>query len=356
VGQAEAAVRRRFIAHYLALAERFEREPTADQIGQYRRLRRQHANLRTAFDYALDLPGNEGAAVVLATSLFVYWRISGLLREAEYWLDQAADHCPKRSIVRARVLGTRAYVRVLLGDFANGCADAQAAIAMAAPFSDQAVAGRAYSALHRALAFSQNLTDAQEAADAANACLTGAGDVLGLAQLDLMDAMFRLQTGELELCYRSASRGLDRLPDDEIWCSAYLYGLQSLALFLRGDIDVATPSAMLMLEMKRRIRDEVGIAFGLGVLAFIAAGQGRRERTGWLFGASMPLWERAGRWYTGSPAFEALHEVAERVARSGLGDDRYWELHADGATAPPDHAVQRALDDADELGEPTERC
>jgi hypothetical protein len=74
VGQAEAAVRRRFIAHYLALAELFEREPTADQVGQYRRLRREHANLRAAFDYALGLPGNEGAAIVLATSLFVYGR------------------------------------------------------------------------------------------------------------------------------------------------------------------------------------------------------------------------------------------------------------------------------------------
>jgi predicted ATPase len=355
VGLAEAAVRRRFIAHYLALAERFEREPAADQVGQYRRLRREHANLRTAFDYALDLPGNEGAAVVLATSLFVYWRISGLLREAEYWLDQASTRCPKRSIVRARVLGTRAYIRVLLGDFANGRADAEEAIAMAAPFSDQAIAGRAYGALHRAMAFSKNLAEAEQAAELAASCLTSAGDVLGLAQLDLMDAMLRLQTGELDRCFASASRGLDRLPDDEVWCSAYLYGLRSLALFLRGDIDLATPSAMLMLEMKHRIRDEVGIAFGLGVLAFIAAGQGRRERTGWLFGASAPLWERAGRWYTGSPAFEALHLVAERVARTGLGDDRYWQLHADGATAPPDHVIERALADVDQLGGPAGR-
>jgi predicted ATPase len=355
VGPTESAVRRRFIAHYLTLAERFESDPTTDQVGQYRRLRRQHANLRTAFDYALDLPGNEGAAVVLATSLFVYWRISGLLREAEYWLDQASTRCPQRSVVRARVLSTRAYIRVLLGDFAAGRADAEAAIAMAARFSDQAVAGRAYGALHRALAFSRNLSDAQEAAAAAAKSLASAGDVLGLAQLDVMDAMLRLQTGELDLCYRAATRGLDRLPDDEVWCSAYLYGLQSLAVLLRGDIRLATPPATLALEMKHRIRDEVGVAFSLAVLAFIAAGQRRPERTGWLFGASAPLWERAGRWYTGSPAFQALHEAAEQAARTGLGDDRYWELHAAGATAPPDHAIERALADADQLGEPSDR-
>jgi non-specific serine/threonine protein kinase len=355
VGQAEAAVRRRFIAHYLALAELFEREPTTDQVGQYQRLRREHANLRAAFDYALGLPGNEGAAIVLATSLFVYWRISGLLREAEYWLDQALERCPKGSVVRARVLSTRGYVRTLLGDFANGRADAEAAIEMAAVFSDLATAGRAHSTLHRVLTYSGNLAEAQAAADAAASCLTSVGDTLALAQLDLVNALLRLQEGELDLCYESVTRGLDRLPEDEVWCTAYLLGLQSLGLFLRGDFDRAWPSARRSLQMRSELREEVGIAFGLGTMAFIAAGQGRYERTTWLFGASAPLWERSGRWYTGAPAFEALHGVSERVARNRLGEDLFWELHAAGAAAPLDHAVERALGDDDQLGEPAGR-
>jgi non-specific serine/threonine protein kinase len=355
VGQAEAAVRRRFIAHYLTLAELFEREPTTDQVGQYQRLRREHANLRAAFDYALGLPGNEGAAIVLATSLFVYWRISGLLREAEYWLDQALERCPKGSVVRARVLSTRGYVRTLLGDFANGRTDAEAAIEMAAVFSDLAAAGRAHSTLHRVLTYSGNLAEAQAAADAAASCLTSVGDTLALAQLDLVEALLRLQEGELDLCYESVTRGLDRLPEDEIWCTAYLLGLQSLGLFLRGDFDRAWPSARRSLQMQGELNEEVGIAFGLGTMAFIAAGQGRYERTTWLFGASAPLWERSGRWYTGAPAFEALHGVAERVARNRLGEDRFWALHAAGAAAPLDHAIERALGDDDQLGETAER-
>ena len=355
VGQAEAAVRRRFIAHYLALAELFEREPTTDQVGQYQRLRREHANLRAAFDYALGLPGNEGAAILLATSLFVYWRISGLLREAEYWLDRVLERCPKGSVVRARVLSTRGYVRTLLGDFANGRADAEAAIEMAAVFSDLATAGRAHSTLHRVLTYSGNLAEAQAAADAAATCLTSVGDTLALAQLDLVNALLRLQEGELDLCYESVTRGLDRLPEDEVWCTAYLLGLQSVGLFLCGDFDRAWPSARRSLQMRSGLREEVGIAFGLGTMAFIAAGQGRYERTTWLFGASASLWERSGRWYTGAPAFEALHGVAERVARNRLGEDRFWELHAAGAAAPLDHAVERALGDDDHLGEPAER-
>jgi non-specific serine/threonine protein kinase len=349
---AEAAVRRKFIAHYLALAERFAQSPETDQLGQYQRLRREHPNLRAAFDFALSLPGNDGAAIVLADSLFVYWRISGLLREAEYWLDQALGLCPQRSLVRARVLSTRGYVRVVLGDFANGRADAEAAVALAAIFSDQAAAGRAYSALHRALAFGGNLAAAQAAAQAATEALTADDDVLGLAQLDIVDAMLRLQTGEPGLCCASAARGLDRLPPGELWCTSYLEGLLSVGLFLRGDHESAKVPGRRALATTHRLNDVMGMAFGLGGLAFIAAGEGRYERTAWLFGASEPLWERTGRWYTGSPAYEALHQVAERVARSGLGDDRFWRLRAAGAAAPLDEAIALALGDTDTFDEP----
>ncbi|HEY7276583.1 MAG TPA: LuxR family transcriptional regulator [Trebonia sp.] len=352
VGQAEAAVRRRFIAHYLTLAERFEREPTIDQLGQYQRLRRGHANLRAAFDYALDLPGNDSAAIVLATSLFFYWRISGQLLEAEYWLGQALQRCPKGSAVRARVLSTRGYVRVLIGDFANGRADAEAAATMAATYSDLAAGGRAYSALHRALTFGGSLDEAQEAARSAVACLTSTGDTLALAQLDAVDAMSRLQTGEPELCCENATRGLARLPADEIWCASYLYGLQSLGFLLLGDLERANPAGLQALEMKYRINDVIGMAIGLGGVGFIAAGEGRYERTAWLFGAASPLWERAGQRYTGSPAHMALHQVAERAARGGLGDDRFWALHAAGAAAPLDHVIERAVDDHDRLDAP----
>jgi predicted ATPase len=349
-GQAESAVRRRFIAHYLTLAERFERAPAASQLGQYQRLRREHANLRAAFDYALELPGNDGAAVVLATSLFVYWRLSSQLKEAEYWLDQVAGRCPERSVARARVLATRGYVRVLLGDFPGGRTDAEAAVAMAASYGDMAAGGRGYSALHRALAFSGSPDEALEAGRSAAACLTAAGDTLGLAQLDVVDAMLRLQAGQAAQCCESATRGLARLGDDERWCAAQLHVMLALGLFLCGDIDGARLPASQALEMQHQGNDVIGMAFSLGTLAFIAAGEGRYQRTAWLLGASAPLWERAGRWYTGSPAFESLHQVAERVARADLGDELFWRLRAAGAAAPAGEAVNRALGDTDEDG------
>jgi hypothetical protein len=62
-------VRGRFIAHYLALAEDFEGDPVTGQLGKLRWLSGEHATLRAASGYALELPGNASAAVLLATSL-----------------------------------------------------------------------------------------------------------------------------------------------------------------------------------------------------------------------------------------------------------------------------------------------
>jgi predicted ATPase len=301
-----------------------------------------------AFDYALALPGNDGAAVALATALYLYWRISGLLREGEYWLDLALKRCPAGSAAAARVLGTRAYLRVLLGDFGNGRSDAETAVATAAIFGDVAVSGRGHSALHRALTFGGDLDEAQDAAAAATACFASSGDALGVAQVAAVDAALWLQAGEPRRCYEIASRTLEALPEGELWCTANLLGLQSVGLFLCGEADQAKPSLRRCLAMKRELRDVPGTAFGLDCLAFIAAAEGQAGLAAWLFGASAPLWESAGRWYTGAPAFEALHQVTERLARASLGDDRYVELHAAGATAPLDQVIERALGDAEQ--------
>jgi hypothetical protein len=160
-----------------------------------------------------------------------------------------------------------------------------------------------------------------------------------------VDAVLWLQTGEPRRCHEIAARTLELLPAEELWCTANLLGLQAVGRFLCGDIGHAKLSLRRSLEMKSELCDVPGTAFCLGCLAFIAAagGQAGAALAAWLFGASAPLWERAGRWYAGAPAFEALHQVAERLARDSLGDDRYAELHAAGAAAPLDQVIERAL-------------
>jgi predicted ATPase len=351
-GPAEAIVRSRYIAYYLELAEQFDRMPGAGQLEHGLRVCFQHTNLQAALDYALATEGNDGAAIVLASSLAFYWRGAGLLREGEYWLDRVLERCPVGSIARARVQATRAYLRVLRGDFDGGRADADAAIRVAAVFGDVAVTSRAACARYRALTFTGYLAEAEVAGSAAARFFASVGDVSGLARLAAVDAAGQLQAAEPRRCHEIAAAALARLPDGEARCTSELLSLQSVGLFLCGDFTAARAAAHRGLALKRDLHDVVGIAFALGGLAFIAAGEGRAERVAWLFGASAPLWEQVGRWYTGTPAFEALHRVAERAATTSLGEDRFWRLHGTASAAPLGHVINQALADADQLGEP----
>jgi predicted ATPase len=344
-----AAVRRRLVAHYLALAQRWGDDPTQDQLKQYRALSREHANLRAAVDYALGLRGNDSAAIGIATSLMLYWRLSGRLREGEYWLNRVLDRCPRPSPARARVLAVRGYVTALLGDLHAACGDAEAAAAMATAFGDLAVCGRAYVTLHRTLAWSGNLAEADELAETAVSCLGSVGDAFGLAAIDVQTAALHLHSARPDLAIERCAEGIARLPACEHWATGLLLAGQGLGHLLRGELEDGALAARRGLSLEYELGDIVGTAYALGTLGFLAAAQGRHERAALLFGGSAHLWERTGPWYTGAPALVALHRISEQAAQDGLGEERYWGLRERAAVTPLDLIIRFALADVDDL-------
>ncbi len=351
-----AVVRRRLVAHYLGLAQRWGDNPVREQLPQYRALSREHANLRAAIDYALGLRGNDSAAIGIATSLMLYWRLSGRLREGEYWLNRVLDRCPRPSPARARVLAVRGYVTALLGDLHAAHSDAKAAIAMAATFGDMAVCGRAYVTLHRTLAWSGNLAEADEMAGGAVSCLVSVGDMFGVAAIDIQTAALHLHSGRPDLAIARCAEGIARLPDREHWATGLLLAGQGLGHLMRGELADGAVAARRGLWLEYELGDMGSIAYALGTLGFLAAGQGRYERAARLFGGSAPLWERIGLWYTGTPALVALHRISERAAQDELGEERYWQLRERAAAAPLAQIVRFALADVDDLESETVAC
>ena len=320
-----------------------------DQLRQYRALSREHANLRAAVDYALGLRGNDSAAIGIATSLMLYWRLSGRLREGEYWLNRVLERCPRPSPARARVLAVRGYVTALLGDLPAARSDAEAAVAMAVAFGDMAVCGRAYVTLHRTLAWSGNLAEADELNEIAASCLGSVGDAFGLAALDVQTAALHLHSARPDLAIERSAEGIARLPATEHWATGLLLAGQGLGHLLRGELEDGTLAASRGLALEYELGDMGSTAYALGTLGFLAAAQGRPERTALLFGGSAPLWERIGPWYTGTPALVALHRISERAAQDGLGEERYWQLRERGAATPLDQIIWFALADVDNL-------
>jgi predicted ATPase len=351
-----AVVRRRLVAHYLAMAQRWGDNPMREQLPQYHALSRAHANLRAAIDYALGLRGNDSAAIAIATSLMLYWRLSGRLREGEYWLNLALERCPRPSPARARVLAVRGYVTALLGDLHAAHTDAKAAAAMATAFGDVAVCAGAYITLHRTLAWSGNLAEADEIAGIA---LSGPGpvdDTFGRAAIDLQTAAQHLYSARPDLAIERCAEGISRLPADEHWATGLLLAGQGLGHLLRGELGDGTVATRRGLWLEYELGDLGGTAYALGTLGFLAAAQRRYQRAALLFGGSAPLWEQIGPWYTGTPALVALHRISERAAQDELGEERYWQLRERAAGTPLEQVIRFALADVDNLESGSEAC
>jgi predicted ATPase/DNA-binding CsgD family transcriptional regulator len=347
------AIRARYVAHWIQVAERFADHVLHDQVHLYRTVHRERLNLRAAYGYALaspetGQPADGPPAARLAIALTMYWVISGDLREGRRWLDEAADRCRRPSRALARTLAARAFLTATAGDIPAALADAEASIAVAAAATDPAGRARGYLALHRAAAWSGDQARAAQAAALAVPALEEAGDVLGLVQVDLQSATACLPA-DPAACAEACERGLRRLPPGELWATGHLIRVTALRHFRQGDHEVASDAARQALRMNHQLGDVIGIADGLEVLACLAGAQGHYERAAWLTGAAAPMWEHAGMRHAGTPLLEDMHRDMARAALETLGTDAYARLRNAGAAQPLAEAIALA---ATPLGEP----
>lgn len=346
---AAAAVRGRYIAYYLRMAREFGGHAVAsDQLSRYAELRREHANIRGAMECAFALPGNERAAIDIATSMFLYWYMTGMAWEGEYWVNRALSYASRPSPLRARVLAVRSSLLCILGEVSAAREDAVDAIRLAERFGDTDTVARGYGSLHRALTWSDDLASVSAIAGMAYRLLEEADDPLGLTQFDTQAVFAELQARDARAASAIAARGLDRLPAGELWGRGYLLMQKGICLFVRGEQDEGASWVRQAVTMKHELGDVVGIAYCVGVLGLMAADQHRYERAVWLLGASETLWDLAGRRYTGSPFLEEWHQRATTAARERLGDERYAALWDRGVSAGPNALALFAAADADD--------
>ncbi|HEX6451441.1 MAG TPA: AAA family ATPase [Trebonia sp.] len=342
------AIRGRYIAYYLSMAREFGKHAVSnDQLRRYAELRREHANIRGAMEYAFVIPGNDRAAVDIATSMFLYWHMAGMAWEGEYWVNRALERCSRSSQVRARLLAVRADLLCILGEVGAAREDATAAIKEAEPLGDADTVARAYGALHQALTWSDDLAAASAIADKTLRMLEEEDDALGLAQFAMQAIFAELRARDTASAAETAERGLRRLSSGELWARGYLLMQQGICMFVGGEQEEGAARVRRAVTMKHELGDVVGIAFCVGVLGLMAADQRRYERAVWLLGAAETLWELAGRRYTGSPYLEAWHQRAITGAKKDLGPDRYRELWARGVSTGPDALALFAVRDVD---------
>lgn len=113
----ENVVRRRYLDWLLGLAEEAEQHLTGpDQIRWLQRLDVEHDNIRSALAWALEECQEEGMR--LASSLWRYWGIRGLLSEGHTWLCRflGSSTCTDEGM-RAKTFNSLGNLSLDLGDF-----------------------------------------------------------------------------------------------------------------------------------------------------------------------------------------------------------------------------------------------
>lgn len=354
----------RHLRLYLDMARHFgEHFLDEDQIDRFRELHREHANLRAAMEYGLTSGDGQLVrdAAELTTALYGYWHVSGMLREGRYWLGVALAKLPQApSPERAWALLIRGYLATFGADLPQAVLDTSAGLQMARDLGDDGLlTARAYLYLQMALMFSNRHAEAFEAAAEARRRLEALGDRIGLLCLDAQVGHLHELAGQPAEAVEVCMRGLRRLTGSgesrEQWIQSYFYLVAGCARFFQGGQEAECVAWVnRALRAKHALGDIVGCAYALEILAWLAADDGRHERTAWLLGGADPLWKQAGGRLGDNSIMEEFHKKAEKQAREGLGA-RYARLHADGATAPPDLVVSRALDDATQLRAPAGR-
>jgi predicted ATPase/DNA-binding CsgD family transcriptional regulator len=355
---AAGRTRNRFVARYLAMARHFrDHFLDDDQLDRLLELRREHASVMAALEYALG--GQAGQAtpsadgIELATTLSVYWRARGLARDGSYWLGKAAERAPEGSVARGRAVLERGHLLITQGDMAEALAAASEALTLAAVLGDEALAAQGHLVMTAALGANGRLAAAAESGDEARRRLTALGDQLGLVNLDIQLTYLALLNEDIEAALGHVERGLRRLGDSrERWLHANLYVLASLSLYLAGrDIESAW-TVTRALRIKQETGDVLGIAFTLEILGWLAVRSRRHQRATWLLGGADPLWERAGGRLAATAAFERLHADAVARCDDTLGGKRFADLFARGGRHPLEAMIAFALND---LGDPSEK-
>jgi len=355
----------RLTDHCLALASRFDqRLLDDDQPDQLRQLRAGHPSLQVALAHSLDdresrRPGRGPASAEqverwrrgarLAVRLHGYWQMRGLLSEGRSYLDQALRVLPEASLERAWALGVRGRLASIQGDPAGAVADLRESVRLAEESGQELAAARGYLYLNLALGFAGEHQQAVAAGLTARQRMTACDDRIGLALLEPQLALLHQLAGNVDAALDCCRRGQAKLGDfsprgGERWISSQLQLVSGLALFQRPGFDAECVAAIRRaLLAKHDLGDEVGMAYCLEVLGWLAARGSRYDQAASLLSASAPVWRRAGSPLSSVAFMQQIHQRVSQQAREALGDAGY-EI-AQGGALDLDAVVACALDE-----------
>jgi predicted ATPase/DNA-binding CsgD family transcriptional regulator len=351
----EAAwLREQHLHYYRRLVAQAQAEWTGDQhLYWMTRLRREHANVRSAVEYCLAAPERAEVALQIAGSVpNFYWTTSGRFAEGRTWLARAVAATGESSL-QARALLIASYLAFAQGDGAAGTALLDRGTELAARLGS--AAELAYAAFIRGLgALYANETAASvEVLERARAMFAGLGDG---ADLDL-----RLHL----LIVLGIAAELDDRKDLALECKAEMLAVadrftasfhRSAALWgvavidwHRGALDESKQRLLEVVRLTASLlpADSYGFALCIETLAWLHGTLGDQERAARLLGLADAIWTQTGVPISSYAHFLGFHDECVREASADLGADRFTRAFDRGRTTPRADVLPSVLGEPD---------
>jgi predicted ATPase/DNA-binding CsgD family transcriptional regulator len=343
-GEAEG-LRQRHAAHFLALAERAEPELWgAGSNAWLERLELEHANMRAAMAWCLEVEMRAELALRMAAALGRFWMLRSLLSEGWHWTA--------RALAAGQSVASRAHIKALSS--AINLADFQGNIAHLASLSERMLAlsrekgdrwGEA-----RALTELGRVCEHRGDADQAEALLV---DALALSReidnswlvgqcLEQLGEIARLRgQHDRAAAFYAESLALVRDLGDRWLLAAALYDSGMIALH-RGEAHTAAELLQESLLLNRENGDRRRIAMCLEGFGCLAAQVGKTAVAARLLGAARALRDATGA--VVDPVDRADQARTTALTRDSLGEDLYSRLAAEGRTLSLDQAMAYAVE------------
>jgi len=344
-GEKELVVRRRHRDHYLRLAEQAE----ADWFGPHQvqwlnQFQAEQPNVWAALEFCLTQPGQARSGLRMAGALYWYWCVSAV-RDGRRWLDRALAADTEPSPERTKALWADGWIAAMQSDTGHALSVLEECADLAREFDDETTLGHATQFIGLAKWFQGELSEAAQAHEQALAHYRHAGAVNSLTAV----ALSRLGTivatlGDTEravaLCQECIALCQAR---GEQWARSW--GLRHLAFarWLQHDLPQVIAHTKEALRLKSALNDQVGVAWCVEMLAWVAAAEDDAQRAAVLFGMGDTLWEQIGGWLSGWGTVREVSSQCRAKARDALGSRTFEAAVQRGKRFTLDEAVAYTL-------------
>ncbi|MFD6422692.1 ATP-binding protein [Streptomyces sp. NPDC060198] len=313
------------------------------QLARYRRMDESHTDLSAALDHLLV--ASPALALRMAGQAGLFWSCCGHLHQARSYLERVLALHPSGGKDRTRALWALGVTLTLQGDHGTASevgeecarsaredADAESILSAAHTVSfNHLMAGRPQAALAVSDGALRELPVEPSAAPSVLRCR-----VIRLFALTAL--------GRLDEAYEDAvGLQLISLEYGDRWARGYADHQLALIHMMHGRPRDAEVHARAMLASKHQLRDSLGIALALDLLAGAIAAQGDGVGAARTLGTGQTFWRMVGHPHRGTPELGAIRDRWELLAREAAGHSAYETAYDRALKDTAEHGLAHAL-------------